>query len=191
MAQFVRRRSHVIRMTTQQLILIAASCVYLVVMVVTAYFTRATRRRVTGALFGGVAVGLVGVGVESLAHAMGWWRYPSVETPYGPPLMYPVAVLLFAALALIGWRVTRRFGWRGQAAFLCAVTIVGTVRDYRVAAWLPEFIVFAPGIGTALVDATCWAGLLAFAQAVMRLVAGPVRGDPLARQPRPTQTLAT
>ena len=178
-------------MTTQQLILIAASCVYLVVMVVTAYFTRATRRRVTGALFGGVAVGLVGVVVESLAHAMGWWRYPSVETPCGPPLMYPVVVLLFAALALIGWRVTRRFGWRGQAAFLCAVTIVGTVRDYRVAAWLPEFIVFAPGIGTALVDAACWAGLLALAQAVMRLVAGPVRGDPLARQPRPTQTLAT
>ena len=178
-------------MTTQQLILIAASCVYLVVMVVTAYFTRATRRRVTGALIGGVAVGIVGVGVECLAHAVGWWRYPSVETPYGPPLMYPVVVLLFAALALIGWRVTRRFGWRGQAAFLCVVAILGTVRDYRVAAWLPEFIVFAPGIGTALVDATLWAGLLALAQAVMRSVAGPVRGDPLARQPRPTQTLAT
>jgi hypothetical protein len=178
-------------MTTQQLILIAASCVYLVVMVVTAYFTRATRRRVTGALIGGVAVGIVGVGVECLAHAVGWWRYPSVETPYGPPLMYPFVVLLFAALALIGWRVTRRFGWRGQAAFLCVVAILGTVRDYRVAAWLPEFIVFAPGIGTALVDATLWAGLLALAQAVMRLVAGPVRGDALARQPRSTQTLAT
>ena len=179
-------------MKTQQLILIAASCVYLAVLVVTVYFTRATRRRVTGALIGGVAVGVVGVGVECLAHALGWWHYPFVETPYGPPLMYPVVVLLFAALALIGWRVTRRFGWRGQAAFLIAVTILGTLRDYRVAAWLPEFIVFAPGIGTAFIDAACWAGLLAFAQAVMRLVAGPVRGDPLARQPhRPTQTPAT
>ena len=171
-------------MTTQQLILIAASGVYLVVMVLTAYFTRATRRRVTGALLGGAAVGLVGVGVECLAHAQGWWRYPSVETPYGPPLMYPAVVLLFAALALIGWRITRRFGWRGQAAFLGAVTIFGTLRDYRVAALLPEFFVLAPGMGTALVDAACWAGVLALAQTVMRLVAGPVRGDPLARQPR-------
>ena len=115
-------------MPTQQLILIAASSVYLVVIVITAYFTRATKRRVTGGLIGGAAVGLVGVGVESLAHAMGWWRYPFVETPYGPPLMYPVVILLFAALALIGWRITRRFGWQGQAVFLwqswarCAIT---------------------------------------------------------------------
>jgi Kef-type K+ transport system membrane component KefB len=65
-------------MRTQQLILIAASCVYVAVLVVTAYFTRATRRRVTGALIGGVAAG-----VESLAHVLGWWHYPSVETPYG------------------------------------------------------------------------------------------------------------
>ena len=178
-------------MRKQQLILIAASCVYLAVLIVTVYFTRATRGRITGALIGGVAVGVVGVGVEALAHAMGWWHYPSVETPYGPPLMYPVVVLLFAALALIGWRITRRFGWRGQAAFLIAVAILGTLRDYRVAAWLPEFIVFAPGIRIALIDAACWGGLLAFAQAVMRLVAGPVKNDPLARQPdRSRQTLA-
>ena len=171
---------------TTQFILIAATCVYLVVMVVTAYLTRATRRRVTGALIGGAAVALVGVGVESLAHAMGWWRYPGVETAYGPPLIYPFVILLFATLSLVGWRVTRRFGWRGQAAFLGAVTVLGTLRDYRVAASLPDFIVFAPGIGTVFVDAACWAGLLAFAQAMMHLVAGPVRGDPLTRQPRPT-----
>jgi hypothetical protein len=169
-------------MTIQQVILIAASGVYLVVMVVTAYFTRATRRRVTGALMGGAAVGGVGVGIECLAHALGWWRYPFVETAYGPPLIYPVVVFLFTALALLGWRVTRRFGWRGQAAFLSAVTIVGTLRDYRIAAWLPQFIVFAPGMGIVLVDAACWAGLLALTQTVMRFVAGPVQGDPLARQ---------
>ena len=168
-------------MTPTELILIVANCVYLVVVVVVAYFTRATRRRVTGALLGGAAVGLVGVGVESLAHAMEWWRYPSIDTPYGPPLMYPVVVLMFAALALVGWRVTRRFGWRGQVAFLCAVAIFGTLRDYRVAAWLPQFIVFAPGIGTVFVDAACWASLLALAQAVMWLVCGPAREDLSAR----------
>jgi hypothetical protein len=178
-------------MTTQQLILVTASGVYLVVLVGTAYFTRATRRRVTGALMGGAAVAVVGVGVECLAHAAGWWRYPSVETPYGPPLMYPVVVLLFAAMALVGWRVTRRFGWRGQAAFLLAVALLGALRDYWVAARLLQFIVFAPGIGTMLVDAVCWAGVLALAQGVMRLVAGPVGADPLARQRHPAQPGAT
>jgi hypothetical protein len=179
-------------MTTQQLLLTVATGVYLVVMVLTAYFTRARRRRVAGALIGGAAVALVGVGVECLAHALGWWHYPSVDTPYGPPLLYPVVILLFAALALIGWRVTRRFGWRGQAAFLCAVTVLGTLRDYRVAAWLPELIVFAPGIRTVLVDAACWAGLLALAHVVMRLVAGPFSQDTLARQPsRPAEALGT
>src|SRR6185436_54150 len=139
-------------------------------------------RRFAGALIGGIAVGLVGVGVERLAHAMGWWHYPFDETACGPPLMYPVVVFLFTALTLLGWRVTRRFGWRGQGVFLSAVTIAGTLRDYRIAAWLPQFIVFAPGLGIVLVDAACWAGLLALAQMVMRVVAGPVKSDPLARQ---------
>jgi hypothetical protein len=101
--------------------------------------------------------------------------------------MYPVVILLFAALCLIGWRVSRRFGWRGQAAFLGAVTVWGTLRDYRVAAWRPDFIVFAPGIGVVFVDAACWAVLLAFALGVMHLVAGPARGDLLAQKPQTTQ----
>lgn len=176
-------------MTTPRLILLAATCVYLAALVAAAYFTRATARRVAGALIGGVAVGAAGMGVETLAHTMGWWRYPSVETLYGPPLMYPALVLLFAALALIGWRVTRRFGWHGQATFLVALAVLGTLRDYRWAARLPELIVFAPGIGPALAGAACWASLLGLAQAVMRWIAGPVRSDALARRPgRPTRT---
>jgi hypothetical protein len=166
-----------------QFILITATGVYLAVLLATVYFTRATARRVAGALMGGGAVAFVGVGVEALAHTLGWWRYPSVETPYGPPLIYPAIVLLWAGFALIGWRVTRRFGWRGQAAFLGAAVILGVPRDYAVAARFPEFFVIAPGIGPALADAVCWAGTVALAQAIMRLVAGPVRGDPLARRP--------
>ena len=172
-------------MTTEQFILIAAGFVYLGLLVAAVYFTRATVRRVAGALMGGVAVGVVGVVIEMLAHTLGWWRYPFVETTYGPPLMYPVLIFLFAAFALVGWRLTRRFGWRGQAAFLVAFAILGTVRDYRVAAWLPQFIVFGPGIGPVIVDIACWGGLLAFAQGVMRLVAGSPKRDLLARQPAP------
>src|SRR5437773_2930829 len=168
-------------MTTQQNILIAAAGVYSVVLVATVYFTRATPRRVAGAMLGGVAVGVLGVGIETLAHTLGWWRYPSVERPYGPPLLYPAVVLLFAALALIGWRITRHFGWRGQAIFLMALAVFGTLRDYLWAARVPELIVFAPGVGPALVDAACWASLAGLAQAAMCWVAGPVKGDRLAR----------
>jgi hypothetical protein len=165
----------------QQLLLVA-TCVYLTAMVATVYFTRATPRRLVGALAGGGAVAVVGVGVELLCQTLGFWRYPSTDSPYGPPLMYPLLVLVFAILALIGWRVTRRFGWRGQAVFLAAVTVVGTLRDYLVAQ-APGVIVFAPGLKTVLVDAACWGGLTALAQAVMRLVAGPARGDRLAHRP--------
>ena len=171
-------------MTNQRLILIAASGVYLAVLVAIAYFTRATRKRITGAFLGGLAVAIVGPGVEFLAHKLGWWHYPFVNTPYGPPLIYPAVVLMFATLALIGWRVTRRFGWRGQVAFLVVVAILGTVRDYRVAAALPDFIVFGPGIGTAFIDSMCWAGLTALAQGMMRMVAGPAGGDPISTQRR-------
>ncbi len=162
-------------MTMQQNILIAATRVYLVALAVTVHFTRATVRRVAGALLGGIAVGIVGVGVECFSHTQGWWLYPGVETPYGPPLMYPAVILLFAALALVGWRVTRRFGWRGQAVFMVALPILGTLRDYAWAARLPELIVFVPGVGPALVDAVCWASLVGLAQVVMRWVAGPAR----------------
>jgi hypothetical protein len=170
-------------MNKPQFIFLAAGCVYAAVLAGTAHFTRARARRVVGALAGGVAVGIVGVGIECLAHALGWWRYPSVETLYGPPLMYPALILLFAALALIGWRVHRRFGWGGQVTFLTALATVGTLRDYFWAARLPDLIVFATGMGPVLADAACWAGLTGLAQAVMRCVAGSAGSDPLARSP--------
>ncbi len=94
------------------LILILAWCVYGSLLVAAIYFTQATTRRVLGALAGGCAVALIGAGVEGLAHARGWWRYTSGDTPVGPLAMYPLLVVAFAFLALIGWRVMRRFGSR-------------------------------------------------------------------------------
>lgn len=164
-------------------ILLLATGVYITVLTVVTYFSRATRLRFLGALAGGLAVAVVGVGVEALAHTMGWWQYPSVETSYGPLLMYPVIILAWAIYSLIGWRVMRRFGWRGQVVFLAAVTLQGILRDYVEVGQVLGFIVLAPGIATVLVDAVCWAGLTAIAQEVMRLVAGPAAADRLARRP--------
>src|SRR5688572_29622694 len=110
------------QMTAQQLLLVAF-CFYAVVLAVVAYFTRATWRRFLGALAGGLAVAVVGVGIEVLLQTLGFWHYPSAEQPYGPLLMYPAIVLAWGVLALLGWRVTRRFGWRGLAVFLTVVTV--------------------------------------------------------------------
>jgi hypothetical protein len=164
-------------MTTSLLLTVTA--IYLVGLAALTYVTRATRRRLLGALAGGVAVAVVGVGVEMLFQTLGFWHYPSVEHRYGPILMYPVVVLMFAGYALIGWRVVRRFGWRGALVFLTAVTILGTVRDFVIAWRMPDLIVFAPGIATVLIDLLLWSGLTSLAVGVMRLVAGPAASDPL------------
>jgi hypothetical protein len=77
----------------------------------------------------------------------------------------------------------RRFGWRGEVVFLAAVMVLGTLRDYLEAEKALGLIALAPGVATVLVDAVCWAGLTALAQAVMRLVAGPAAADRLTRRP--------
>jgi hypothetical protein len=161
-------------MTTSMLSL--AVGIYLTLLIAVVRVTRAGARRVSGALAGGTAVAVVGSGVEVSMHRLGVWRYPGVEASYGPLLMYPLIVLVFALLALIGWRVDRRWGRRGLVVFLGAVTVIGTVRDYKVAGdWL-NLIVFAPGKMIVLIDAACWIGTSVIALGVMRFVAGPARG---------------
>ncbi len=125
-------------------ILILASCVYLSLLAAAIYFSRATARRVVGALAGGGVVAIVGLGVEALAHARGWWRYTSDDTPVGPVAMYPAIVVILAFLALIGWTVMRRFGGCGLAVFLGVLAVVGTLRDYLVAGKLMGLIEFVP-----------------------------------------------
>jgi|SRR5437867_5360220 len=168
-------------MTSQQLVVLA-SAVYAVLLGVTIYFTRATTRRALAALAGGAAVAVVGFGLEVLCQALGLWRYPSDDTGYGPLAMYPALVLMFAVLPLIGWRVLRRFGWRGEVVFLAVIAVVGTVRDYQVER-ATGFIALTPGIATVLVDLVAWSGLTALAQGVMRLVDGSAGADRLARRP--------
>jgi len=172
-------------MTTR--ILLSITAVYLVGLTALTYLVRATRRRFLGALAGGLSVAVIGVGVELLFQTLGFWHYPSIEQRYGPPLMYPVVLLMWAAYSLIGWRVQRRFGSRGEVVFLAVLAIFGTLRDFTVAAVRPDVFVLSPGIATVLVDALLWSGLTALAQAVMRLVAGPAAADRLAHRPWPAK----
>ena len=168
-------------MSPQQVLLVGIG-VHLVYLCAAVYFTRATARRVVGALVGGVVVAVVGFGVELACQALGLWHYPGDDTGRGPLLMYPSLAFLWATLALIGWRVVRRFGWRGEVVFLAAVALLGTLRDYFVAGQALGAIVLAPGVTTVLVEIVCWAGQTALTQALMWLVAGPAAADRLARR---------
>jgi hypothetical protein len=73
-------------MTTKQIIL--WSCAYLIELVAVVYFTRATARRVIGALVGGAAAGLFALGAIALCEVLGWWQIPFASTPYFLPLFY-------------------------------------------------------------------------------------------------------
>ncbi len=168
-------------MTTQQLTLII--CIYLAGLVAVTYFTRATAWRIAGALAGGAAVGFMGLGVIALGNALGWWRAPVSWTPHFLALLYLSLAISCAPIYLITWRVARRFGWRGLAISLGFAAVIGPPRDYLIAAAYPEWITFAPGVAPVLADAAFYVGVVALGHVVMCLIAGPSRGDRLARRP--------
>ena len=164
-------------MTTRQLIFV--TCAYMVALVFVIYFTRATPRRVVGALAGGAAIGFLAMGAIVLGNTLGVWRVPIFWTPYFLSLFYLGLSISVTPIYLVTWRVARRFGWRGLAVCLVIVAIIGPPRDYLYAAKYPEWMVFAPGIAPILADAATYVGIVAIGHAVMRLVAGPARGDRL------------
>jgi hypothetical protein len=168
-------------MTTQQIILWA--CAYLIELVAVIYFTRATARRVLGALVGGAVAGLLGLGAIALCGSLGWWQVLFASTPYIMTIFYLGLTISLMPIYLVTWRVARRFGWRGLAVFTGIVTIIGAPRDYFIAWMFPKWMVFAPGVAPVLADAVTYAGIVILGHVAMRLVAGPASDDKLARQP--------
>jgi hypothetical protein len=170
-------------MTTQEVLLWSGA--YLVELVLVIYFTRATARRVLGALVGGAAAGLLGMGAIATCEALGWWHIPFASTPYFLPLFYLGLSVSLTPVYLVTWRIARRFGARGLAVFVSIVTVIGPPRDYFIAVTFPKWMVFAPGVAPILADAATYAGAMLLGHAVMRLVAGPSAQDRLARQSPP------
>jgi hypothetical protein len=168
-------------MTTQQVIL--WTCAYLVLLVAVIYFTRATLRRVIGAMAGGAAAGLLGVGAIALCEALGWWRIPYASTPYFLALFYLGLSISLMPIYPVTWRVARRFGWHGLAVFTGIVTVIGPPRDYLYAAMFPKWMVFGPGVAPIFADGATYFGIVVLGHAVMRVVAGRAKNDRLARSP--------
>jgi hypothetical protein len=163
-------------MTAQQLHLI--NCLYLIVLTVVAILTRATVRRIAGALVGGI----VALGIIALGEEVGWWHMAITWEPYFLTLLW-IDFALCAFIFLISWRIARRFGWQGLAVVVVVAAILGPVRDYQYMERFPEWGAYAPGVAPVLAISGTYIMLGVLGHGVMRLVADPAGEDRLARRP--------
>jgi hypothetical protein len=167
-------------MTTQQLHLFNA--LYLIMTVVVADFTRATARRIAGAVAGGAAMGRALLGIVALGERVGWWHMAITWQPYFLTLMV-IDAALCADVILITWRIARRFGWRGLAAVGVFGASIGPPRDSWYMKRFPEWGSYGPKIAPFLAVSAADVILLIVGHGAMWMVAGPAREDLLARRP--------
>src|SRR5262245_47700433 len=123
-------------MTTQQLHLFNALC--LAILVLVAFFTRATARRIGGAVAGGAAVSVAALGILVLGEKARWWHMAITWEPYYLALFLIDFALPSAYVNLLTWRIARRFGARGLAVAVTAAAIIGPPRDRWYMARFPE-----------------------------------------------------
>jgi hypothetical protein len=166
-------------MTTEQLHWFNG--LYLILLVVVAILTRATARRITGALAGGLAVGVAGLGIIALGERAKWWHLAITWQPYFLALLF-VDFALCAFVFLITWRIARRYGSRGLTVAATFAAVIGPPRDYWYMSRFPEWG-YAWGVATVLAISAAYVLLGILGHGVMRLVAGPAREDRLARLP--------
>ena len=154
-------------------LLIIATCVYACVLIAVIRVVRAGRRQTVAALAGGVAASVMAAAIEGMAHSQGLWHYRENDTPFGPVITHPLNAIVFAIVALIGWRIGRRFGMRGEAIWVSTVAIINPLGDYFAAVhWLGIIKIdrsMLPGL--ILMDIAAWGILSAVALAVMNRVA--------------------
>jgi len=166
--------------TKQQLYLF--SCLYLVILAVVAVLTRATPRRLAGALVGAAVMGGAGLGIVAIGESARWWHFVMTWEPYFLTLMW-IGMIPCGFIFLITWRIARRFGGRGLAVVICIVAVVGPLRDSWYMAMFPEWGSYAPGFAPMLATSGAYVLLGIIGHGLMRLVAGPAAADRLARRP--------
>ena len=167
-------------MTTQQIHLF--NCLYLAILIVVAVLTRATARRIAGAMVGAVAFGVVAMGIIALGEQVGWWHMAITWEPYFLALLL-IDFALCAFIYLITWRIGRRFGRRGLAVVVIVAAFIGPPRDYWYMARFPEWGTYGPGVAPIIAISATYIVMVVLGHGVMRLVAGPSHGSPLARRP--------
>ena len=100
--------------------------------ILSAYFTHATRRHILGALVGAGLYAAVNYTWDRIAAYFGWWTYPAWSTSGQFPLTgYILAGIVGGgAFGLVGWRIIKRWHWRGYIGFLLFWAIYALIHDY-------------------------------------------------------------
>jgi hypothetical protein len=153
----------------------------LVAFSIVAWLTRARARRIIGALCSVAVFTALSAPIDTFGIRNGLWGYPSCTDPPYPPLPVYVgqALAFVGCLALIAWRVQRRFGLRAAAKLGLFVCVVGAMRDFTIAALMPQVIRVGPLPASLLADMAAWAVVVVVALGVTRIVAGPADADAL------------
>jgi hypothetical protein len=167
--------------TTQQIYVF--TCLYVVLFAVVAVLTRATPRRIAGALAGAAVAGIALLGIVAVGESAGWWHFVIIWEPYFLTLMC-IGTIPCGFIFLITWRIARRFGGPGLAVVVFVAAVLGPVRDYRYMATFPEWGAYAPGLAPVFAISAAYVILGILGHGLMRLVAGPAAADRLARRPR-------
>jgi hypothetical protein len=149
-----------------------------------AYFTRASARRVAGALVGGAAYSALNYAWDQAAFLYGWWSYPAwLGTGKAPLTLYALAGIVGGALGLVGWRIVRRFGWQGFVSWLLFWAVYAVVHDYggSKAFASSQLMVFGPGLTPIIADMLWFVTGNAAPLLAIRIIGGPANADSLAR----------
>ena len=112
--------------STTMIELLVVTGVYFAVLIPVVYLTRASRRRVVGALAGGSPAAVVALVATTVAELNDWWRVPVVQAAFGRAVILAGLAISMTPVYLVTWRVARRFGRRGLTVCLGLAAIVRT-----------------------------------------------------------------
>ncbi len=154
-----------------------------------AYFTRAGLRRIASGLIGVLVFILIQYIWDRIAAIYGWWSYPGYATPSSLPMPVPIYLfsgLVYGGFGLIGWRIGRRFGWKGILVFLVAWSLWGFIHDIAGSSLFSssQLMVIESGIAPRIADFLVYATCMVSVLLASRVVGGPFGADSLARTPK-------
>jgi len=159
--------------------LLGLAAVFLVLFLVVGRLSQATPQRSLGALLGGLVASAAGAGLDVLGHRLGWWYYVGASDAHGPWLVYVGVVFLEGALALLGWRLVRRYGPPALMLLVPGAALCTTAADF-IAAGKPNPVqVIAPGPVPKVGDFLLWSTITALGLLVMRVFVGRLTGAEL------------
>jgi hypothetical protein len=114
---------------------------------------------------------------DRVAALAGWWSYPAYETTGSLPM--PLAIYLFSGLVyagfgLVGWRIARRFGWKGGLAFLLIWSVWGLIHDTAGSVLFASsrLMVIGPGLIPRIADFLVYVTSMTSVLLVIRLIGG-------------------